>query len=167
MAKKPRWLLAVTVMAIHDELLRQHGGASGLRDESLLESALARPQHRHAYGEKDLFQLASTLAAGLAWNHPFVDGNKRTAFMAAYTFLGDNGLALRAPQAEAVIVTVALAEKRLREEEFAGWLRQHSLRQAAGAGGTAAARVRAAGKPSRKPRARKTAAPKARRRKKA
>lgn len=117
------WLVRADVTAIHGLLLNEHGGLPGLRDEGLLESALARPQNLFAYGDPDLFQLAAAYSAGLTQNHPFNDGNKRIAFMAAYVFLGVNGCELEAAEIEAVQMVLALTTKRIQENEFAGWLR--------------------------------------------
>ncbi|MFW6192295.1 MAG: type II toxin-antitoxin system death-on-curing family toxin [Gemmatimonadota bacterium] len=115
------------VEVVHRDLIDQHGGAFGVRDEGLLESALARPRNRWTYGENpDLAELAAVYAHGLARSHPFVDGNKRTALMAAYTFLAINGLDLDAPEPEAAAMVVALSAGDLSEEEFAAWLRGHA-----------------------------------------
>ena len=111
---------------MHDALLVEHGGASGLRDEGLLESALARPVNLHAYGESDPFVLASAYAFGIARNHPFVDGNKRTAFLAAYLFLGANGLKLIADEISATDSMLAVASGTMNETEFSEWLRVNS-----------------------------------------
>lgn len=106
---EPRWLTRQAVEIIHDEQLAEHGGAGGLRDAGLLDSALARPRNLDAYGEAGLCVLAAAYAAGIVRNHPFVDGNKRAGFLAAYTFLAVNGLDLDAPEAEAVVMTRDLA----------------------------------------------------------
>lgn len=111
------------VLAIHDSQLARHGGLPGVRDRNLLESALARPRQREAYGESDFHRLAASLAYGLARNHPFADGNKRTAWTSARAFLALNGINLRPDPAAAVEMMVALAEGRLSEDDFAGWLR--------------------------------------------
>jgi death-on-curing protein len=119
------WIEKQLVLAIHDRQLAEHGGSSGLRDEALLESALARPQQLMAYGEPppDLADLAATLAYGLARNHPFVDGNKRTASVAFETFIELNGARLDAEDAELFPLFLALAEGELEVEELAKWLR--------------------------------------------
>ena len=119
----PKWLLRSVVEALHDAQLAEHGGASGLRDDSLLEAALARPRHLQAYGAPDLCALAAAVAFGIARNHPFVDGNKRTAFLAAYVFLRINGLRLTAEESDVVRRMTALAAGEMSEEEFAAWLR--------------------------------------------
>jgi death-on-curing protein len=114
-------------LAIHDRQLAEHGGRVGVRDGKLLESALARPQQLHAYGEPvpDLADLAASLAFGLARNHPFVDGNKRTAAVICETFLLLNGATLQADDLELYPLYLALAEGALSESDFAAWLRQH------------------------------------------
>jgi death-on-curing protein len=115
------------VETIHTAQLREHGGSTGLRDENLLESALARPRHKFAYAEQpDLAVLAAACAFGLARNHAFVDGNKRTAFMAAYVFLGLNDLDLTADEVDVVGTMEAVADGRLTEPALADWLRTHS-----------------------------------------
>jgi len=120
------WLEKELVLAIHDHQLAEHGGSSGVRDVSLLESALARPQ-LHAYSEPppDLAALAASLAFGLARNHPFADGNKRSAYVVYRTFLLLNGAELRSTPEDKFITILALAEGRLKESEFAEWLRRH------------------------------------------
>jgi death-on-curing protein len=119
------WIDRRLALAIHDRQLAEHGGSSGVRDENLLESALARPQQLHAYGDPppDLADLAASLAYGLARNHPFVDGNKRTAYVVCRTFLALNGAELVATQEEKYLTILALAEGKLKPEEFAAWLR--------------------------------------------
>jgi death-on-curing protein len=119
------WLEKELVLAIHDRQLAEHGGSAGVRDEGLLESALARPLQLHAYGEPapDLADLAAALAYGLARNHPFVDGNKRTAHVAYRTFLELNGTRLDATDEEKYLTMVTLAEGKLNERDFAAWLR--------------------------------------------
>jgi death-on-curing protein len=123
------WLEQALAMAIHDRQVAEHGGSSGLRDASLLQSALARPQQLFAYGDPppDLAELAASLAFGLARNHPFVDGNKRTAAVCCETFINLNGAALEADDLELFGVYLALAEGKLAEREFAVWLRAHLL----------------------------------------
>jgi death-on-curing protein len=119
------WLETVLALAIHDRQLAEHGGTSGVRDEGLLESALARPQQLHAYGDPppDLADLAAAPAHGLARNHPFLDGNKRTAAVACETFLELNGATLEADDLELYPLYLALAEGKLGERDFAAWLR--------------------------------------------
>lgn len=120
------WLLKEAVRAIHERQIAEHGGSSGLRDEGLLQSALARPQHLAAYGDPppDLAALAAAYAFGIARNHPFIDGNKRTALVAARTFLLVNGANLEASQEEKYLTFLRLAEGSLPEEELADWIRQ-------------------------------------------
>jgi death-on-curing protein len=119
------WLETALVLAIHERQLSEHGGGAGVRDEGLLDSALARPRQLHAYGDPapDLADLAASLASGLARNHPFVDGNKRTAAVACETFLELNGARLDAGDLELYPLYLALAEGKLGEREFAAWLR--------------------------------------------
>ena len=112
------------VLALHDEQLTEHGGATGLRDLGLLESALARPQNLIAYGDPDAAALAAAYAFGIARNHPFTDGNKRTAAVTMLVFLGYNGVAYAISEAELVVMTLALAAGDLSEDEVAGWLRE-------------------------------------------
>ena len=114
------------LLAIHDEQLAAHGGASGLRDAALLDSALARPQNRLAYGEPDLAELAALHAIAIARNHPFIDGNKRTAYVALELFLAANAHAFTASDAEAVVMTLAMAAGDLPDTEFIAWVRSHT-----------------------------------------
>src|SRR6185295_4071603 len=124
--KEPRWLTLTAVLTMHEELISEHGGSSGERDQGLLESALARPQNLLAYGKPSLAELAASNAFGIGRNHPFVDGDKRTALMAAYVFLGLNGQRLGAPEAEAVVMTQELAAGTCGEADFAAWLGSHA-----------------------------------------
>ncbi len=124
--RKPVWLKARLVLAVHDLLIAEHGGSPGLRDQGLLESALARPVNLHAYGVPDFPALAACYAAGIIVNHPFIDGNKRTGFAAAATFLDRNGRDLSASEAEATRMTLALAAGKLTDDEYAAWLRDNS-----------------------------------------
>ena len=119
------WVGKPLVLAIHERQVAEHGGTDGVRDDGLLESALARPQQLHASGDPapDLCDLAAALAYGLARNHPFLDGNKRTAAVACETFLELNGAALEADDVELYPVYLALAEGKLSEKDFAAWLR--------------------------------------------
>jgi len=121
------WIERPLAIAIHERQLAEHGGGNGVRDENLLDSALARPQQLHTYGDPppDLADLAASLAFGLARNHPFVDGNKRTAAVVCETFIMLNGAALNADDLELYPRYVALAEGSLSEAEFAAWLRRH------------------------------------------
>ena len=124
-AKVTRWLPTKTVLTIHEAQIRDHGGGSGMRDVGPLESAVARPQNLAAYGEPDLADLAAAYAFGIARNHPFVDGNKRTAFVTAGVFLLRNGALLDVAETEAVVVFTDLAAGRLTEAELAAWYRRH------------------------------------------
>jgi death-on-curing protein len=123
---EPVWLSRALISAIHDEQIAEHGGSPGLRDEGLLESALARPRNLAAYGKPDLAALAAAYAFGLARNHPFVDGNKRTAFVAAELFLDLNGHDLVASDEDCVTAMLSLAAGETSEAEFAAWLRARS-----------------------------------------
>lgn len=120
------WIEGPFALAIHDRQLAEHGGSPGVREESLLDSALARPQQLHAYGDPppDLADLAANLTLGLARNHPFVDGNKRTAHVCYRVFLALNGAELVAGDEDKYITTLALAEGSLSEADFAAWLRE-------------------------------------------
>jgi death-on-curing protein len=119
-----RWLSTPLIYAIHDAQLAEHGGPSGVRDHGAVESALARPQNLAAYGEPDAPALAAAYAFGLARNHGFTDGNKRTAWIAARLFLADNGLRLVFDKVEAVRIVEGLAAGAVSEEAFAGWLKE-------------------------------------------
>ena len=120
---EPRWIGEPVILAVHDRQLGEHGGPSGVRDAGALGSALARPINRWGYGEDDPCALAAAYAFGIARNHPFVDGNKRTAWVAARLFLRLNGHALSFSQADAVAAVLALAAGELTEDELAEWLR--------------------------------------------
>jgi death-on-curing protein len=124
--KEPVWVEQRVVLAMHDRLLAEHGGPAGMRDEGLLESALARPRQLFAYSDPDLATLAAAYVAGIVRNHPFVDGNKRTGFMTGYVFLTRNGLQLIAPEAEATQAVLSLAAGKINEEAFAGWIRDNT-----------------------------------------
>jgi death-on-curing protein len=119
---EPFWLSREVVLAIQGKLLARFGGLNGLRDDSLLESAIARPLQLFHYGTPTPFDLAASNAYGIVKNHPFLDGNKRAGFMAAYTFLGINGLRLEAPEEEAVLQTLALAAGELDATGYAACL---------------------------------------------
>ncbi len=120
------WIDRLALELLHDESLAEHGGASGLRDEGLLESALARPLNLAVYGQADVADLAAAYGVGLAKNHPFVDGNKRVAFLAVGLFLALNGWRLVASQADATLTLLAVATGEIDEATFARWLREHS-----------------------------------------
>lgn len=124
---EPRWIHSAAVWIFHAESLNEFGGSAGIRDEGAIESALARPQHLFAYGKPDLCDLAAAYTAGLCQNHGFIDGNKRTAFLAGYVFLGDNGVEIHAGQAEIVAAMLGLAEHTLDEAGYAAWLRDHTI----------------------------------------
>jgi death on curing protein len=117
------WLLEEVVLAIHNEQLREHGGGAGVRDMGLLQSALARPQNTAAYGAPDVADLAAEYAFGIARNHAFIDGNKRTAYVAGELFLALNGYALTATDADAVLTFLALAAGEMTCEQLAMWYR--------------------------------------------
>ena len=124
---EPDWLDLEVVLEIHQKLLARFGGASGLRDRGLLDSALGRPRWQHEFDPAaDVHRFASTYAFGIAKNHPFVDRNKRVAFECAYAFLRFHGWHITATQAEVVRVMLALASGDLSEEQLAAWLRQNS-----------------------------------------
>ena len=118
------WVAVEVAMAAHAEQLAEHGGGEGVRDPGALESAMARPRNLALYGDPDAADLAGAYAFGIARNHPFVDGNKRTAAVVSETFLLLNGRALNATDAELVVAFFALAAGELSEEEMADWFRQ-------------------------------------------
>jgi death on curing protein len=119
------WVRRPVILAAHDEQLVEHGGSPGIRDSGLLDSALARPLNRAAYGKPDAAELAAAYAYGLATNHPFVDGNKRTAFIALELFLALNGYRFAAGDAESVMSLLAVAAGTMKEEALASWIRRH------------------------------------------
>ena len=126
---EPHWLSRVVVDAIHTEQLHEHGGLSGVRDETALESALARPRQKWHYAEKvDVALLAAAYGFGLVKNHPFVDGDKRIGFASAVVFLETNGYRFEADEADAVIRTLALAANEMTEAAFSEWLKKNSQR---------------------------------------
>ena len=120
------WVRPDAVLAIHDEQLAEHGGSPGLRDEGLLDSALARPQNQAAYGDPDLGRLAAAYAYGIVRNHPFVDGNKRTGFLVAYAFLRLNGYRLDADETDIVMTISSLAQGKIGYKELSAWLSDFS-----------------------------------------
>lgn len=124
--KRPVWVLRETVLALHEQLIAQFGGAEDIRDSGVLDSALARPENRHAHGTPTRFALAASYAFGLVKNHPFVDGNKRIGLAASVLFLELNGYRFEAPETEAVIETLRLAAGESSESECAAWLEVHS-----------------------------------------
>lgn len=127
--REPRWVSRRTLLLLHAESLAEHGGLPGIRDEGLLDSALARPRNHCAYKKKcDLADLAAAYAFGLSQNHPFHDGNKRIAFLAAGLFLELNGLELMPQPLAAVQIFFALADGKIAEKDLAEWMRQNSSR---------------------------------------
>jgi death-on-curing protein len=126
--KLPVWVLRETVLTLHEQSLAEFGGAAGIRDEGLLDSALAKPENLFAYGKPTLFELAASYGFGLVKNHPFVDGNKRVGFIVAVVFLELNGYRFQATEAEAAVRTLALAAGEMSEADFAAWLKANSRR---------------------------------------
>lgn len=123
---EPIWLEREDCLAIHEMMLAQHGGLAGVRDEGLLESALAKPQHLFAYSSPSLAEMAGSYAAGIILNHPFLDGNKRTGFMLAATFLEINGLEFTATEESVIAMTLALASGKLKQAVYTEWLSKNS-----------------------------------------
>ncbi|MCP4285362.1 MAG: type II toxin-antitoxin system death-on-curing family toxin [Gammaproteobacteria bacterium] len=123
---EPTWVRQDIAIAIHERVLADHGGESGIRDSRLLESALARPKQIHAYGDPDLATLAAAYTAGIIRNHPFLDGNKRVGFMAAYLFLACNGVTLTATEVSAFRAVLDLTAGDMTEEQFSQWLRDNT-----------------------------------------
>jgi death-on-curing protein len=121
----PRFIGVGVAMAVHDRQLAEHGGPAGLKDEGLLESAMARPLNKHADGEDDSCALAAAYAFGIARNHPFADGNKRTVWVIARLFLKLNGVEIAFDKADAIRMVLALASGELEEEKVADWFRTH------------------------------------------
>jgi death-on-curing protein len=124
---EPNWVDRQVLLAIQSELLNRFGGLAGIRDEGLLDSAINKPKNLFAYGQPTVFELAASYAMGLVKNHPFLDGNKRIRFMAAYVFLGANGWSLEATEEEAVLETLALAAGERAEVDYAAWLARNSV----------------------------------------
>jgi death-on-curing protein len=128
--RQPRWLSRTVVDAIHADQVRQHGGLSGIRDDNMLESALARPTQKWEYdATSDLPGLAAAYAFGFVRNHPYTDGNKRIGFMTLVTFLGINGRDLETTDEDVIETMLALAAGRLTETQLATWVRTHLLRR--------------------------------------
>ena len=121
---EPVWITVEDCLSFHDKVLARFGGAGGVRDAGLLESALARPRHLLAHGTPTLFDLAATYAHGIVRNHPFVDGNKRSGLLAAALFLEANGIRFSAAEEAAVVQMLALANGAITAEDFALWLKQ-------------------------------------------
>jgi death-on-curing protein len=124
--KEPHWLTRSECLLLHDMMLDQYGGCSGIRDAGLLESALARPQQLHHYGKPTMPEMAAAYTAGIVKNHPFLDGNKRTGFMMGAGFLERNGYEFLASEAEVAIRTLALAAGEMSEAAYADWLQANS-----------------------------------------
>ena len=123
--KEPVWVLREVVLTLHDVLLAEFGGPLGIRDEALLESALARPQQLFHYEDPDLFTLATAYIYGILKNHPFIDANKRTAFMTGFVFLNRNGKLMTAPEAETTQAILKLTDGNMTEAEFTHWLKKN------------------------------------------
>lgn len=128
MKSEPEWLTKQDLLALHEWLLAEHGGASGLLDNGLLEAALSSPRNQLAYASPDLHDLAAAYAFGITRNHPFRDGNKRVAFASAGIFLEMNGLRLEAPEPDALGAVLALSSGQMGQDEFAAWLRVSTVR---------------------------------------
>jgi death-on-curing protein len=127
--KEPYWFRRDECLALHDMMLVQYGGLAGVRDENMLESALAKPRQLFAYGTPTLAELAAGYASGVVRNHPIVDGNKRTGYMLAAGFLERNGMQFKATEADTVLQTLALAAGELDEAGYAAWLKKNSRRR--------------------------------------
>jgi death-on-curing protein len=125
--KEPLWIEERDALAIHDRLLALHGGATGVRDRDLLESALARPRQHHSYAKtSDVVEMAALYTAGIVRNHPFIDGNKRTGFVIGVLFLELHGFVFKASEADATQAVMALAAGTLDEAAFTAWLRENA-----------------------------------------
>ena len=124
-----KWINRAVLIAVHDMQLAEHGGGAGLRDNNLLESAMAKPQNLAAYGAPDAAALAAAYGYGISRNHAFVDGNKRTGLVAAELFLGLNGWQLLVTDSDCVLTMLAVASGDITEEEFAAWIRTHASKQ--------------------------------------
>ena len=126
--EEPRWVSKRAVLALHSEQLAEHGGSDGIRDETLPDSALAKPKNVFAYAESpDLFRLAASYAFGIARNHAFVDGNKRTSLVVSILFLNRNGWDIEAPKTDLYQTFLHLADGSLGEEELASWFAAHAV----------------------------------------
>ena len=126
--KTPVWVLREAVLLLHEQSLAEFGGSAGIRDEGMLDSALGKPENLFAYGKPNIFDLAASYGFGLVKNHPFIDGNKRTGFVTAVTFLELNGYKFHASEADAAVRTLALAAGEMSEAAFADWLKANSRR---------------------------------------
>ena len=127
--KEPEWVLRETVLGLQEQSLSAFGGLAGIRDPGMLDSALSRPANLFAYGKPTVFDLAASYAYGLAKNHPFIDGNKRAAFVVAVTFIELNGRRFSATEADAAVRTLALAAGEMSEAAYAAWLEANSKRR--------------------------------------
>lgn len=123
---EPVWIIKAVALALHEEQLAEHGGPPGIRDEGLLDSALDRPNNQFSYANPGIYDLAAAYAYGIAKNHPFLDGNKRTSFVVCETFLNLNDCDLRATDEQALLLLTAMAEGSVTEAELAQWLRANS-----------------------------------------
>ncbi len=126
--KQPHWFSREECLALHDMMLADYGGMSGVRDDNMLESALAKPRQLFAYGKPSLAEMAAAYAAGVVKNHPFLDGNKRTGFMLGAAFLERNGHEFFATEVDATLKTLALAAGEMDERQYATWLAENSRR---------------------------------------
>jgi len=124
---EPVWVEREDCLAMHEKLLERFGGLKGIRDEGLLESALNKPLHLFSYGKPTVFEMAASYAVGIVKNHPFLDGNKRTGFVAAALFIEANGYLFQASEEEAVLETLALAAGKSTEADYAAWLAKNSV----------------------------------------
>ena len=127
--KTPYWLTREECLALHGMMLSQYGGGEGLRDDNMLESALAKPRQLFAYGKPTMSDLAASYVFGVVKNHPFIDGNKRTGFLLGAGFLERNGYHFHASEAEAAIRTLALAAGEMTEAAYAAWLKENSSKK--------------------------------------
>ena len=126
--KRPYWITREECLALHDMMLSQYGGIAGLRDENLLDSALARAQQLFSYGKPTMVEMAAAYVFGIVKNHPFFDGNKRTGFMMGAGFLERNDFSFEATEVEATLQTLALAAGEISEADYARWLAANSSR---------------------------------------
>ena len=126
--RQPIWVLREVVLILHEQSLAQFGGSLGIRDEGMLDSALARPKNLFSYTKPTLFELAASYGFGLVKNHPFVDGNKRTGFVVAVLFLELNGYRFDGTEADATVTTLGLAAGEISEEQYGSWLKSNSRR---------------------------------------
>jgi len=126
--KEPVWVFREVVFMLHEQSLAQFGGLAGVRDEGLLDSALGKPLNLFAYGKPTLFDLAASYGYGIVKNHPFIDGNKRTGFIVAVTFLELNGRRFAASEVDATVCTLALATGEMSEAAYSAWLKANTKR---------------------------------------